>query len=132
VLDEVTEMRARSLGAGSVAEQSQAEGLLGRALGKLFAVAENYPDLKANQNYQELQKQLETTENQIEMSRRYYNGTARNYNIKVESFPSSIIAKKFRFTPAQYFELEDDAVRAVPQVSFDPTAPPSEAPENKE
>lgn len=136
VLEDVTEMRAKSLNAGSVAEQSQAEGLLGRALGRLFAVAENYPDLKANQNYQELQKQLETTENQIEMSRRYYNGTARDYNIKVESFPSSVIAKQFHFTTAQYFELEDDALRAVPQVSFgsaiDPTAPPTPPSPDKE
>ena len=124
VMEEVTEMRAKSLSAGSVAEQSQAEGLLGRALGKLFAVAENYPDLKANQNFQELQKQLETTENQIEMARRYYNGTARDYNIKVESFPSSIIAGSFHFSQAQYFEIEDQSLRAVPEVSFDPTAPP--------
>jgi LemA protein len=94
------------------------EGMLSRALGNLFAVAENYPDLKASQNFIELQKALSDTEEQIQLSRRYYNGAVRNLNIMVDSFPSNIVARMFGFTTMEYFELEDQADRAVPKVSF--------------
>jgi LemA protein len=118
VLEKVTDLRVRSLQAGSVAEKGQVEGLLSRALGNLFAVAENYPDLKASQNFIELQKSLADVEEQLQLSRRYYNGAARNLNILVDSFPSNIVARMFGFTSVEYFELEDQADRAVPRVSF--------------
>lgn len=119
-LDEVTELRARaqSLPAGDVAGRAQVEGMLGQALGRLFAVAEAYPDLKANQNFIQLQGSLETLESEIQMSRRYYNGAARNLNIKVESFPSNLVANTFNFSQAEYFEIENAQDRAVPKVSF--------------
>jgi LemA protein len=104
--------------AESVAEKGQVEGMLSRALGNLFAVAENYPDLKASQNFIELQKSLADIEEQIQLSRRYYNGAVRNLNILVDSFPSNIVARMFGFTAMEYFELEDAADRAVPKVSF--------------
>ncbi|MFZ2086940.1 MAG: LemA family protein [Desulfobaccales bacterium] len=118
VLEKVTDLRAKSMQAGSLAEKGQAEGMLSRALGNLFAVAENYPDLKASQNFIELQKALSDTEEQIQLSRRYYNGGVRNLNILVDSFPSNIVARMFGFTTMEYFELEDQADRAVPKVSF--------------
>ena len=118
VLEKVTELRTQSLQAGSVAEKGQVEGMLTQALRTLFAVAENYPDLKASQNFMELQKSLADVEEQLQLSRRYYNGAARNLNILVESFPSNIVARMFGFTSVEYFELEDQADRAVPQVSF--------------
>ena len=118
VLERVTELRTRSLQAGSVAEKGQVEGMLTEALRTLFAVAENYPDLKASQNFMEVQKSLADIEEQIQLSRRYYNGAARNLNILVESFPSNIVARLFGFSQVEYFELEDQADRAVPRVSF--------------
>src|SRR5690606_7522463 len=107
-LDEVTELRTRaqSLPAGDIAGRAHVEGMLGQALGRLFAVAEAYPDLKANQNFIELQGSLETLESEIQMSRRYYNGAARDLNIKVESFPSNLVANTFNFSQAEYFEIE--------------------------
>jgi LemA protein len=118
VLEKVTELRAKSLQAGTLAEKGQVEGMLSRALGNLFAVAENYPDLKASQNFIELQKALSDTEEQIQLSRRYYNGAVRNLTILVDSFPSNILARMFGFATMEYFELEDQADRAVPKVSF--------------
>jgi LemA protein len=118
--EEVTELRARaqSLPVGDVAGRAQVEGMLSQALGRLLAVAEAYPDLKANQNFMQLQTTLETLEGEIQMSRRYYNGAARDLNIKVESFPSNLVAGAFGFEKADYFEIENPEDRAVPQVSF--------------
>ncbi len=118
VLEKVTELRTRSLQAESVAEKGQVEGMLTQALRTLFAVAENYPDLKASQNFIELQKSLADIEDQLQLSRRYYNGAARNLNILVDSFPSNVVARIFGFTSMDYFELEDEGDRAVPRVSF--------------
>ena len=120
-LSEVTEMRTRAQGvaADDVAGRAVAEGMLSQALGKLFAVAEAYPDLKANENFKDLQDSLETIESEIQMARRYYNGSAREFNVKVESFPSNLIANQFKFVQADYFELEDAGDRAVPEVNFD-------------
>ena len=117
---EVTELRTRaqSVPSRDVAGRAAAEGLLSQAMGKLIAVAEDYPDLQANQNFLELQHTLQTLENEIQMSRRYYNGSARELNVKVESFPSNLIASTFDFIQADYFELENPADRAVPNVSF--------------
>jgi len=118
VLEKVTELRAQSLRSSTVAEKGRVEGALGAALGNLFAVAENYPDLKASQNFLELQRDLAAVEDQIQMARRYYNGAVRNLNILVASFPSNLVAQMFGFTGAEYFELEEAADRAVPKVAF--------------
>ncbi len=118
LLSEVTRLRAESLKITDVPAKSQVENALSRSLANLFAVAENYPDLKANQNFLDLQRQLGEIEDQIQMSRRYYNGTVRNFNILIESFPSNLVAKQFNFSQANFFELEDEAERAVPQVKF--------------
>lgn len=118
VLAEVVKFRNQSIDAGAVKEQAQAEMGLTKALKSLFALAEAYPDLKANQNFLELQKNLDEIEEQIQLARRYYNGTVRDYNTRVESFPHMIIAKMFNFHPADYFEIEAEAERSVPQVSF--------------
>ena len=121
VLEEVTQLRgaARALQQGDVAARAQAEGALSAALGKLFAVAENYPDLKASNNFLELQKQLSDLENELQMARRYYNGTVRNLNVLVQSFPSNLIAGMAGFTPRDFFELADGE-GAVPQVNLAP------------
>lgn len=119
VLESVTELRTQSLNAGNPGEQGRAEGLLGAALGKLFAVAENYPELKADGTFIELQDNLAEVEEQVQLSRRYYNGAVRNLNILIESFPSNLIANYFKFRQAEFFELEDPGDRAVPEVSFD-------------
>ena len=119
-LAEVVEMRSRAqaVPSGDIAGRAQAEGMLGMALGKLFALAEDYPDLKANENFGELQNSLEELETEIQMSRRYYNGAARDLNIRVESFPSNLVANTFQFEQADYFEIENEADRAVPKVDF--------------
>lgn len=119
-LEEVVELRnrAQAVPLGDVAGRAQAEGLLGQALGRVIALAEAYPDLKANQNFLELQKSLETIEGEIQMSRRYYNGAARDLNVKVDSFPSNLVARNFGFGKAGYFEIANEADRAVPSVKF--------------
>ena len=119
-LENVVELRnrAQAVPSGDVAGRAAAEGMLSQALGRLFALAEAYPDLKANQNFAELQRSLETTEGEIQMARRYYNGAARDLNVRVESFPSNLVAKTFRFEKAPFFEIDDPADRAVPQVKF--------------
>ncbi len=117
-LEEVTQLRTQSMQAQGITERGQKEGQLTAALGRLFAVAENYPDLKANENFLSLQKDLSETEDQIQMARRYYNGAVRNLNIAVESFPSNLIASGFSFRKAEFFEIDDAADRAVPEVSF--------------
>lgn len=119
-LEEVVGLRnrAQSIPAGDVAGRAQAEGLLSQALGRVFALAEACPDLKANENFAELQDTLETLESEIQMSRRYYNGAARDLNVKVESVPSNIVANLFKFSKKSYFEIENAADRAVPPVKF--------------
>jgi LemA protein len=104
--------------AGDVAARGAAEGLLGQALGRVLALAEAYPDLKANQNFGELQSSIETMESEIQMARRYYNGAARDLNVKVESFPSNLVAGQFGFSKREYFEITNEADRAVPTVKF--------------
>jgi LemA protein len=119
-LQNVTDLRTRAqaVPAGDIAGRAAAEGLLGQALGRLMAVAEAYPDLKANTNFLELQEQLGTVESEIQMSRRYYNGATRDLNVMVESFPSNFVASTFKFEKADYFELENPDDRKTPQVSF--------------
>ena len=118
--EEVVELRnrAQAVPTGDVAGRAQAEGLLGQALGRVIALAEAYPDLKANTNFLELQRSLETIEGEIQMSRRYYNGAARDLNVKVESFPSNLVAGQFGFAQKPYFEITNEADRAVPTVKF--------------
>lgn len=119
-LENVTEMRARAqaVPAGDVAGRAVAENMLTQALGRLIAIAESYPDLKANENFVELQKSLQTTEGEIQMARRYYNGAARDLNVRIESFPSNLVASTFKFTQQDYFEIEDAGDRTVPKVDF--------------
>jgi LemA protein len=122
VLEDVTQKRgtARALPQGDVAARAQAEGALSAALGRLFALAENYPDLKASANFLALQQQLSELENELQMARRYYNGAVRNLNVLVQSFPSNLIAGLFGFGPREYFELSDAGEGAVPQVELAP------------
>jgi LemA protein len=119
-LEEVVALRnkAQEVPAGNVAARGQAEGLLGAALGRVLALAEAYPDLKANKNFSELQSSLETLESEIQMARRYYNGAARDLNVKVESFPPNLVAGQFGFSKREYFEIANEADRAVPSVKF--------------
>ena len=120
-LREVTEMRTKiqSIPSTDIAGRAAAEGMLSQALGKLFAVTEDYPELRANENFRDLQNSLEEIENEIQMSRRYYNGAARDLNVKVESFPSNLVANTFKFDQVEYFEIENASDRAVPKVDFD-------------
>jgi len=119
LLQRVTEARnqARAVPPDDVAGRAAAEGLLSGALGRLLAVVENYPDLKANQNFLALQDSLATIENEIQMARRYYNGATRDLNVLVESFPSNLVAGQFGFGKRAFFETDDES-RTVPKVSF--------------
>ena len=119
-LEAVTNARAGAVAAGNGTpeQRAAAEGALSQALGKFFAVAEAYPDLKASQNFQQFQAELSNTENELQMARRYYNGTARDLNTAVESFPSNLFANMFHFQKVQFFEIDNAADRAVPQVKF--------------
>ncbi|MCR6704592.1 MAG: LemA family protein [Cellulomonas sp.] len=119
VFDEVTRARAAAAGAGaSVAEQAAQENQLTQALGRLFAVAENYPVLRASENFQQLQNELSTTEDRIAAARRFYNANVRSLNTKIETFPTNVIAGMFHFERAEYFEVEDPQVRQAPTVQF--------------
>jgi len=117
-LENVTRARNLALGANSVEAKEAAEKNLNQAMMNLFAVAEQYPDLKANTNFQQLQAELTSIENDIEKSRRYYNGTVRENNTAVESFPSNIIANMYKFEKSPFFELQNVAEREVPMVKF--------------
>ncbi len=118
LLAEVTQLRSQSKNTQAVADKSQVETALTRSLGNLVAVAESYPDLKANQNFLDLQDELAQIENEIQMARRYYNGTVRDLNIMIESFPSNLVANRFGFVQAEFFEIEAPEDRAVPEVKF--------------
>lgn len=107
VFQKVTEARANAMQAGSTQAKAEAENMLSDTLKSLFAVAEAYPDLKANQNFLELQRELSDTENKIQASRRFYNGTVLELNNKIDMFPSNIIAGIFHFTKSEFFEVAD-------------------------
>jgi len=117
-LQNITEARSRAVSAKGVQESAQAETVLTRALGQLYAVAENYPDLKANQNFLGLQEELASTENKIGFARQFYNDQVMQYNTRIETFPSNVVAGVFNFEQAEFFEIEDTAERAAPKVSF--------------
>lgn len=117
-LDSVTQARTRATAATTPQEHAQAENALTATLKSLFAVAESYPDLKANTNFLELQRELSDTENKIQASRRFYNTVVRDYNTALETVPTNIIASAFTFKPAEFFELNEEAARTAPKVSF--------------
>ncbi len=121
VFEEVTEARTRAISAQGIKEKAQAENALTSTLKNLFAVAENYPQLKASQNFLELQRELSDTENKIQAARRFYNANVRDYNIYLEKFPQNTIAQKFGFRRVDFFEIEEARaaeVREVPKVKF--------------
>jgi LemA protein len=118
LFEEVTARRASSIAADNVKGQEAAERALAGALGKLFALAEAYPQLKADQNFRKLQDQLAEIEDQLQMARRYYNGTVRDLNINIQSFPDLLVARPFGFREADFFELDDAAAGAAPAISF--------------
>jgi LemA protein len=125
--ENVTRARAAAASAtGSPAEQAAAEGPFVAALRQLFAVAEAYPDLKANQNFLALQQELSNTEDRLQTSRRFYNSNVRNYNERVQSFPSNLIANGFHFEEEEFFEVDEGIREAgAPQVNFTDSSRPS-------
>ena len=117
-LQDVVEARTKAVSADGVQAQAQAEGELSSALGRLMVVVEQYPDLKANQNFLALQEELASTENRIAFSRQHYNDSVMTYNTRIQSFPNNIIAGSFGFGEEAFFELQDEAAREVPKVQF--------------
>jgi LemA protein len=117
-LDEVTSARSMIQNATTPEQRMQGESMLTNTLRSLFAVAENYPDLKANANFMDLQNQLAQLEDEIAQSRKYYNAIVREFNTATETFPSVIVAKLFRFERKPMFEVDDEAERKAPQVQF--------------
>ena len=115
---DIAELRAKSITGGTVGEQSAVGQAMSAALGKLFAVAEAYPELKADANFRDLQDKLSGIEDEIQLSRRYYNGSVRNLNTMIESFPSNFVANQFKFQKAEFFEIGDPVAREVPKVDF--------------
>lgn len=118
VFQRVTEARAQAINAGTVEEQGKAENMLTGALKSLFAVAENYPDLKANQNFLMLQEELAGTEGKIAYARQFYNDSVMKFNTKQQVFPSNIIANMFGFKEKDYLEIEESAAREPVKVEF--------------
>ena len=116
--EEVTNARTRAQEARTVGEQAEAENLLTQAIGRLFAVAEDYPELRATENFQQLQAQLEETEGKIAVARQVYNDAVLTYDTALETVPTNIVGSMFSFEERQYFEVEEPAAREAPQVSF--------------
>lgn len=116
-LENITKARSAAMGAGGVGDKSKAEGALSGAMSKFFLVVENYPDLKANQNFLSLQEELTSTENKISFARQSYNDMVLFFNNKIQMFPSNIIAGMFNFNTEEYFEIEEKE-KEVPKVSF--------------
>ena len=116
--ENIAKWRSAAMGATSPADKAQAEGQLTMALKGLFAVAEAYPQLRANENFMSLQNSLAQIESDIQNSRRYYNAVVRDYNTKIQSFPGNMLAGMMGFAPRQFFEVESAAERAVPEVKF--------------
>jgi LemA protein len=126
-LENVTRARSQLDNAGTAQQAAQANNMLTQALRSLFAVAEAYPDLKANQNFLELQRELTDTEEKIAYARQFYNRNVLSYNTKVHTVPTVFLANMFGFTPEEFFEVEDEADRADINVSFAATPPPAAA-----
>ena len=119
VFEEVAKARAASIGGGSVAATAQADAQLTGVLGRLFAVAEAYPELKANTNFLQLQDQLANIEGELQSSRRYYNATVRDLNSSIQSFPAVLVAKPLGFSEEPFYQDDDPAIQSAPKVSFD-------------
>jgi len=117
-LENITKARNLATQASGAGEASKAEGQLSQALGNFFLVVENYPDLKANQNFLSLQEELTSTENKIGFARQFYNDQVLHLNNKIQMFPSNVIAGMFGFKQEEFFEIEEAAEREVPKVSF--------------
>ncbi|MFH6957988.1 LemA family protein [Flavobacterium aquidurense] len=117
-LANIVNLRNQALNAGNADEKLQLDKQLGNAVGTIFALAENYPDLKANTNFLSLQEELSEIETEVERSKRYYNATVRDYNIAIESFPGNIVANSFGFPKKNFLELEDEKQRETPNVQF--------------
>ena len=118
LFEQITKLRASSIAADNVSQQAAAERALKGALGRLLLLAEAYPELKANQNFLTLQEQLAEIEDQLQMARRYYNGSARDLNVAIQSFPSMVIARPFGFVEAAFFEIDDRADAQAPKISL--------------
>ena len=117
-LTAITDARSRAMGANTVPERGAAEAQLSGAISRFLATVENYPDLKANQNFLALQEELTSTENKISFARQAYNDAVLFFNNKIEMFPSNVIAGMFNFRPQEFFEIEEKSEREAPQVSF--------------
>ena len=118
VFEQVTLARSAAMGAKTMTEHAEAENMLSSTLKSLFAVAEAYPDLKANQNFLDLQNELTDAEDKIQAARRFYNANVRDFNTALQTFPSNLIANAFAFKAREFFELQSEAERAAPKVSF--------------
>ncbi len=118
IFKKVTEARTRAIGAKDPAEKASAESALSMGIRSLFAIAEDYPELKANENFLNLQQQLAELEEQIQLARRYYNGAVRQFNTAIEIFPNNMVAGPFGFEKMEFFELDDEEKRQVPEVRF--------------
>jgi len=116
--DELAQLRAAAQAQPGMAARAQTETAIAAALMHLVGVAEAYPELKASENFRQLQSELADTEDQIQLARRYYNGTVRNYNIMIGQFPSNLIANLGKFAPAPFFQIENDSDRQVPDATF--------------
>lgn len=117
-LEAVTQARSHAVEASGVANQANAENELSNAIGRFMLVVENYPDLKANQNFLSLQEELTSTENKVSFARQFYNDQVLAFNTKIESVPTNIIANMFNFNQAEFFEIEDIEERKAPKVQF--------------
>ena len=117
-LERISEIRTQTAQSETLRQRNESENALTDQLKHLFALAESYPELRANQNFLQLQKQLTEIEDQIQYARRYYNGATRNYNIRARSFPSILVAEIFRFKPEEFFEIETATERANPEVEL--------------
>jgi LemA protein len=118
LFESITRLRSKGMDATNIHDQETAEVGLSKALGSLFVVVENYPELKANQNFLELQKELSLVENDLQRARRYYNGSVRNYNILIEQFPSKFVAGAANHQKREFFDIKNETERNVPDVNF--------------
>lgn len=118
LFEKVTQARATAMRAQGVTEKAEAENMLTNTLKSLFAVAENYPTLRASENFAKLQDELSDTENKIQSARRFYNGNVRDFNTKIQVFPNNLIASSFKFKTENFFELENEEERKNVEVKF--------------
>jgi len=118
VLEEIAQIRSQNTSLPNIQEISQSENQLTESLKKLFVIAENYPELKASENFLNLHTSLVKIEDELQMARRYYNGTIRDYNTKIQTFPNNVVAGIFKFLPEQFFEIELATQRNTPEVKI--------------